>query len=799
MARVAWEVGAAGALLGAGLLLVTGNLHGQVAAESGAVGGQCVAAVAAGNQVSVELPRSAAGAERVTDPRSGLSVAVRLQGALAASRARFEQGAAVYAGALAPSTELTRRTTPLGVEDFVKLSHDTGQRSLTWRVDVSQVAGLRLVGNVLELLDAGGAPRLRATAPYLADANGKHHPLALDVEGCAVDRSPAAPWGRPVTPPGASECSVRVSWNDAALAYPIVVDPAWTATGSLVYGMAEHFAIKLQSGQVLVGGGTGGISELYDPSSGTWAASGTPVANHSVPGVGMLDDGRVLVVGGGTDACEIYDPSSGAFTATGSMSTGRDCFGLAKLDDGRFMAVGGYFANYELNTAEIYDPQAGTWSNAASMAQFRDGVSATTLPNGSVLAAGGKELGKRFDTTELYYPSGDYWTAGPKMPSPHASQAALVLDNGLVAIVGGESTGAVDFFDPAKHTWRSGDPLSVTGYASAAVALPDSSVLVTGGSASGGNMATTETVTAESGRESPGANMTTIRSFHTATLLSSTATTATVLVVGGYGLAADHTGQKTAEIYTASLRGAACTTGTDCITGQCVDGVCCDSACKGICMACSAAKKGGGADGICDNVAADSDPDNDCQDQGASSCGTTGVCDGKGACTLYAAGTQCSPDACSGNSYAHTYACDGAGKCVDTPDDCAPGYCDPNTHHCVAVANGGTGGGGSGGYGGSYPGTGGYYGTGGSSGSSNSAAPKSGGCGCSTTPRRDTPGLVFLLGMAFGLGVRRRRRGARRGARSGRMRTFLAAAVAVGARDGDPRPGPFDRSVLPAP
>src|SRR5207244_1496948 len=54
----------------------------------------------------------------------------------------------------------------------------------------------------------------------------------------------------------------------------------------------------------------------------------------------------------------------------------------------------------------------------------------------------------------------------------------------------------------------------------------------------------------------------------------------------------------------------------ECVSGFCVDLVCCDAACSGICAACTSAKKGGGSDGTCGNVAAGTDPDDDCVDEG---------------------------------------------------------------------------------------------------------------------------------------------------------------------------------------
>ncbi len=93
--------------------------------------------------------------------------------------------------------------------------------------------------------------------------------------------------------------------------------------------------------------------------------------------------------------------------------------------------------------------------------------------------------------------------------------------------------------------------------------------------------------------------------------------------------------------------GSSCTpaTANECLSGQCVDGVCCESACTGDCRGCSMAKTGV-KDGQCAPARAGSDPDEDCAKQDASTCGRTGVCDGAGACRVYADGTACGTTCC---------------------------------------------------------------------------------------------------------------------------------------------------------
>jgi hypothetical protein len=112
------------------------------------------------------------------------------------------------------------------------------------------------------------------------------------------------------------------------------------------------------------------------------------------------------------------------------------------------------------------------------------------------------------------------------------------------------------------------------------------------------------------------------------------------------------------------VAGAACAGGGACQSGNCVDGVCCDTLCPGTCMACSAAKKGGGSDGQCANIVAGSDPDDECPTGSATTCGTTGVCSGGGACAYYDTATPCGTPTtvCVGNE-SRSRTCAGPGAC----------------------------------------------------------------------------------------------------------------------------------------
>lgn len=122
--------------------------------------------------------------------------------------------------------------------------------------------------------------------------------------------------------------------------------------------------------------------------------------------------------------------------------------------------------------------------------------------------------------------------------------------------------------------------------------------------------------------------------------------------------------------------GDVCGAASECDSGFCVDGVCCNKACDGTCESCSAASKGTGSDGVCGPVAQATDPDDDCSDEGATSCGQNGLCDGGGGCALYPADTQCSDSSCSGGVRTLPSTCDGSGNCVGNgSENCDQGAC----------------------------------------------------------------------------------------------------------------------------
>ena len=290
------------------------------------------------------------------------------------------------------------------------------------------------------------------------------------------------------------------------LATAELYDPAtgsWTATGNMNGIRILHTATLLADGKVLVAGGADIISEtsvnplataeLYDPSTGTWTTTGNMTRARARHTATLLPNGKVLVVGGsgsaaGSDSlatAELYDPSTGTWTATGNMIEARTRHTATLLPDGRVLVAGGDSSSGpQLASAELYDPVTGSWTATGKMVRDHAGHTATLLRDGRVLVLGGSSASAPEATAELYDPRTGSWAAAANMNGEHIGGTATLLEDGSVLVAGGSSSGGSggeELYDPRTGSWSATANMLEASTDHTATLLDDGSVLVAGG------------------------------------------------------------------------------------------------------------------------------------------------------------------------------------------------------------------------------------------------------------------------------------------------------------------------------
>jgi hypothetical protein len=302
------------------------------------------------------------------------------------------------------------------------------------------------------------------------------------------------------------------------------------------------------------------FAELYNPASRSFAPTSSMTDRRYAQTSTLLQNGKVLITGGfsfdasdcsdaGTSpplmSAELYDPSDGSFAPTGSMSEARGAHTATLLPSGKVLIVGGGntgggvppFAGDGSATAEVYDPATGTFTPTGNMSTARIGQTATLLLDGRVLIAGGirsTPFGSSLATAELYDPITGSFTVAATMTVPRAGHTATLLPDGKVLVTGGFTHSTLvgidtaEIYDPATASFlATNKPMAAGRWAHTATLLPDSTVLLFGGESLDSLVA--ETYSPSDGSFSAVGVDDSDRIGHTATLLKN----GSVLIIGG--------------------------------------------------------------------------------------------------------------------------------------------------------------------------------------------------------------------------------------------------------------------------
>ena len=301
---------------------------------------------------------------------------------------------------------------------------------------------------------------------------------------------------------------VYTSLASAELYEPQHGNGRWAVTGSMSVGRDKFTTTLLPDGQVLVAGGTDyqsscyATAELYNPPTGGWTLTGSMTQPRCLHSATLLLDGEVLVSGGVNSiyntnnptvtGSEIYNPSTGTWKATGSLHTSRAEAATLLLDDGEVLTAGGYNNTGNNNpstyptSAELYDPSTQVWTTTSSMSP------ATGLPSPPALLTNGDAL--IANDSQFYIPGSATWSATGLLPTiAQPPSKAVVLNNGNVLGTGcgckstnpnytcSGPTSFADLYSFSTNTWSLTGSMNSARASHTMTLLSNGQVLVAGG------------------------------------------------------------------------------------------------------------------------------------------------------------------------------------------------------------------------------------------------------------------------------------------------------------------------------
>jgi hypothetical protein len=263
-----------------------------------------------------------------------------------------------------------------------------------------------------------------------------------------------------------------------------------------------------------------------------------------------------------------FTPQS--FTMVGQLWVPRQRHRAALLDSGKVLICGGLTTTAITSasrSAELYDPTTRTWSLSQSnsgrgMHFVRYDHSILKLNNGHILVTGGGDNISIWDTCEEYNPLTDnfsLWSA--RMQSPRAGHTTALLANGNPIALGGvDNAGALqttmEVFDYKVGGWvlvgTSFGGVGALGRAfHSTTTLANGDLLNSGGNWNNADLYKPGAAAGPNGiAQCTGTNMSTGRTGHTASLLTSGYGSGLVVVIGGWrsDTQAAHS-TNTAELY----------------------------------------------------------------------------------------------------------------------------------------------------------------------------------------------------------------------------------------------------------
>lgn len=306
---------------------------------------------------------------------------------------------------------------------------------------------------------------------------------------------------------GGGSVSGLIAYSDPSAELYNPATRTFTKTGSMSTGRIYPAVTILKNGKVLVAGGSGSApngstaagglasAELYDPSTGTFAPTGSMTTSRVFHTATLLLDGTVLIAGGldttgaYLGSAEIYDPTAGTFSAVGSMATPRGLHAAVLLASSKVLILAGQSSTnpvQDTSTAEIYDPSLGQFVATGNLITPRESPTANLLSDGTVLIEGGYQNPNGvLQECELYHPSTGQFSTTGAMSTPRALHSSALQSDGTVLVIGGIDGSSIlsstEVYDPKTSAFQISWSMTTARDAFPASQLQDGSIFVSGG------------------------------------------------------------------------------------------------------------------------------------------------------------------------------------------------------------------------------------------------------------------------------------------------------------------------------
>jgi hypothetical protein len=254
---------------------------------------------------------------------------------------------------------------------------------------------------------------------------------------------------------------------------------AWTAMANFPQSQfGDDPTQMLPNGNVLAGYIAGSQTYIYNTSSNTWAATGSKLANDQsdeeawvkLPNNDILSYNVFASISSGTPSAQYYNPSSGTWTATGTLPAQLSAANVGyELGPAVMLPNGEAFYGGGTNATAYYNPSTNSWTAGPNMPNndVQADAPSAVLPNGDVLMAmsprGGLSGGSynfpgptyvyEFNPTTGIYTNVTPSLTGFGLTGNAFSTTFLVLPTGQVAML--NDSGKIAVYTPSTGTGSS--------------------------------------------------------------------------------------------------------------------------------------------------------------------------------------------------------------------------------------------------------------------------------------------------------------------------------------------------------